>query len=174
MFLPIIYLPIGVIRSEHKVASETPIQPVFAKGCAGCAEVFPEYAEGLKDLAGFSHVFLIYHLHQAPSQALRVKPFLDDSPKGVFATRAPCRPNPIGMSVVRLVGRIESKLFLQDVDILDETPLLDIKPFIKKFDFLENTCGGWTEKVDEEIAQVRGRRGYKTSIERSTPTVETP
>ena len=95
------YKPIGVIRSEHHTAEETPIQPTCAKGCKGRAEIFPEFAEGLRDLDGFSHVYLIYHFHQSGSARLMVKPFLQDVERGVFATRAPCRPNAIGLSVTR-------------------------------------------------------------------------
>jgi tRNA-Thr(GGU) m(6)t(6)A37 methyltransferase TsaA len=108
----ITYKPIGVIHSEHIAAQETPIQPTYAKGCKGRVEVFPEFAEGLCDLDGFSHVYLIYHFHQAGAAKLTVKPFLQDVERGVFATRAPCRPNAIGLSVVELVCREENVLHL--------------------------------------------------------------
>ncbi len=156
------YTPIGVIHSDHRVAEETPIQPVYARGCPGRAEIRPEYAEGLKDLAGFSHVILLYHLHRAGKPQLTVVPFTDDAPRGVFSTRHPQRPNPIGLSVVRLV-RIEGAiLHLQDVDILDGTPLLDIKPYVPRFDAVENATGGWTQTIDDQTARRRGRRGFKT------------
>lgn len=152
---------IGVIRSEHKIAEETPIQPIYAKGCLGVAEVFSEYAEGLKDLEGYSHIYLLYHLHCAGEVRLRVKPFLQDVERGVFSTRAPCRPNPIGMSVVELV-RVEGNLLhLDGVDILDGTPLLDIKPYAARFDCLETSRNGWHDEVEEAHAQQRGRRGYR-------------
>jgi tRNA-Thr(GGU) m(6)t(6)A37 methyltransferase TsaA len=96
------YQPIGVVRSEHREAEKTPIQPVYAKGCKGCVEIFPEFAEGLRDLEGFSHIYLIYHFHQSRQVKLRVKPFLQDVDRGIFSTRAPFRPNPIGLSVVEL------------------------------------------------------------------------
>jgi tRNA-Thr(GGU) m(6)t(6)A37 methyltransferase TsaA len=96
--------PIGVIRSEHTLAAATPIQPVFAKGCRGRAEIFSEYADGLRDLEGFSHIYLIYVFDRAHTSKLLVRPFLDDQVRGVFATRAPTRPNPIGLSIVELVG----------------------------------------------------------------------
>jgi tRNA-Thr(GGU) m(6)t(6)A37 methyltransferase TsaA len=153
--------PIGVIRSEHVAAEETPIQPVYAKGCGGRAEVASEFVEGLRDLDGFSHVYLIYHFHRAGAVRLTVKPFLQDVERGVFATRAPCRPNAIGLSVVELVRREGAVLFLDGVDILDGTPLLDIKPYTSKFDRIETSRNGWQDGVDEETARRRGRRNYK-------------
>jgi tRNA-Thr(GGU) m(6)t(6)A37 methyltransferase TsaA len=126
----------------------------------GSAEIFPEYAEGLRDLEGFSHVYLIYHFHKARAARLIVKPFLEDVDHGVFATRAPRRPNPIGISLVRLT-RIEGHvLHLKDVDILDGTPLLDIKPYAPRFDRREDVRIGWLEDVDEKTARIRGRRQY--------------
>lgn len=156
----IIYRPIGLIRSEHTVAEKTPIQPVYAQGCPGRAEVFPEFADGLMDLDGFSHVYLIYSFHRAGPARLSVKPFLQDVERGVFATRAPCRPNPIGLSIVRLLRREGNVLHLDGVDILDGTPLLDIKPYIARFDHIETTRNGWQDEVDEETARRRGRRGH--------------
>jgi tRNA-Thr(GGU) m(6)t(6)A37 methyltransferase TsaA len=146
----ITYKPIGVIHSEHVAAGRTPIQPVFAKGCTGRAEVFPEFAAGLRDLEGFSHVYLIYHLHRAGPVKLVVKPFLQDVERGVFATRAPCRPNAIGLSIVELVRREDN--------VLDGTPLLDIKPYTARFDCIETTRNGWQDEIDEQTAQRRGRR----------------
>jgi tRNA-Thr(GGU) m(6)t(6)A37 methyltransferase TsaA len=155
------YRPIGVLRSEHKIAQETPIQPAYAKGCQGRAEVFPEFAEGLADLDGFSHIYIIYHFHQAPAAKLKVKPFLQDVERGVFATRSPARPNPIGLSVVELVRREGNTLYLDNLDVLDGTPLLDIKPYTAKFDRIETTRNGWQDAVSEEQARERGRRGYR-------------
>jgi tRNA-Thr(GGU) m(6)t(6)A37 methyltransferase TsaA len=159
--MSIIYSPIGVIRSGHVVAGETPIQPIFAKGCTGRAEVFPEYADGLRDLEGFSHIYLVYHMHCAGVAQLVVKPYLQDVERGVFATRAPCRPNAIGLSVVELVRREDNVLHLDGVDILDGTPLLDIKPYTAKFDRIETTRNGWQDAVDPETARKRGLRGYR-------------
>ncbi len=156
----ITYQPIGVIHSEHHAAEETPIQPAYARGCKGWVEVFPEFAKGLQDLEGFSHVYLIYHFHQSRSVRLMVKPFLQNVERGVFATRAPCRPNAIGLSVVNLVNREGNVLHLDGMDILDGTPLLDIKPYTAKFDRIETTRNGWQDEVDEETARRRGRRGY--------------
>ena len=157
----ITYKPIGVIRSEHLAVEETPIQPVYAKGCKGRAEVSAEFADGLRDLEGFSHIYLIYHFHRAGPARLMVKPFLQDVERGVFATRAPSRPNAIGLSVVELVCREGNVLHLDGVDILDGTPLLDIKPYTAKFDLFETARDGWQDDVDEETAGQRGRRGYR-------------
>jgi len=154
----IVYRPIGVIRSEHTKPEETPIQPVYSEGCQGRAEVLPEFATGLRDLEGFSHVYLIYHMHKADPPRLAVKPFLQDVERGVFATRAPCRPNPIGLSIVKMVGREGNILHLDGVDVLDGTPLLDIKPYTARFDCIGGTRNGWQDEVDEETARLRGSR----------------
>ncbi|MFO7570569.1 MAG: tRNA (N6-threonylcarbamoyladenosine(37)-N6)-methyltransferase TrmO [Smithellaceae bacterium] len=158
----IIYKPIGIIRSEHKIAEKTPIQPVYAGGCRGRAEVFDAFAEGLTDLEGFSHIYLLYHFHQAPTVRLRLKPFLQDVERGIFAIRAPGRPNPIGLSVVELLGIEGNVLLLEGVDILDGTPLLDIKPYTAKFDLHDVARSGWQDEVDEPTAKTRGKRGYRT------------
>jgi tRNA (adenine37-N6)-methyltransferase len=158
---PIIYRPIGVIHSEHTVAEKTPIQPVYARGCKGQVKVFEEFTGGLSDLEGFSHIYLLYHFHQAPPAKLLVKPFLQDVERGIFSTRAPCRPNAIGLSIVRLLGRERNILYVEDIDILDGTPLLDIKPYIAKFDLHDVEKNGWQDEVDEVTAHKRGRRDYK-------------
>ena len=158
--------PIGVIHSEHHVAKQTPIQPVCAEGSPGRVEVFPQYAEGLDDIEGFSHLHLIYWFHRAADIAgsvagpspLKLVPFLDDVPRGVFATRAPVRPNPLGMSVVRLVERRGSDLLVEDLDVLDGTPLLDIKPNVARFDVRLETRSGWMDEVSDETARRRGER----------------
>ena len=155
------YNPIGVIRSGHVKAEEAPIQPVYAGGCVGRVEVFPEYADGLRDVEGFSHLHLLYHLHKAAPARLSVKPFLNDDEKGVFATRSPRRPNPLGLSVVRLLHREGNVLHVEGMDVLDGAPLIDIKPYVARFDKIEGTRGGWHEAVDEETARKRGRRGYR-------------
>jgi tRNA-Thr(GGU) m(6)t(6)A37 methyltransferase TsaA len=154
------FTPIGVIHSDHLEPEQTPIQPFFAKGCPGTAEVFPEYAEGLKDIDGFSHLILLYHFHKSSPPSLVVRPFLDNVDHGIFATRHPCRPNAIGLSVLRLIRREGMLLFLEDVDVLDGTPLLDIKPFFPKYDAPEEARAGWTENIPAEIALERGRRGF--------------
>jgi tRNA-Thr(GGU) m(6)t(6)A37 methyltransferase TsaA len=140
------FRPIGVIHSPHQELAGMPVQPTGAKGVQGWIEVAPAFAPGLQDLEGFSHVILLYHLHKAAPAKLVVTPFLDDQPRGVFATRAPTRPNPIGLSVVELVGREGAVLHITNVDILDGTPLLDIKPFVGAFDQPENPRIGWFER----------------------------
>jgi len=136
--------PIGLIRSPYTNAEETPIQSAFSEG-RGEIEVFPEYEAGLKDIEGFSHLILLYYFHQAKGYSLSVKPFLDDTPKGLFATRHPARPNPIGLSVVRLLERRGNVLQIAEVDLLDGTPLLDIKPYVPQFDERKGATAGWLE-----------------------------
>lgn len=153
--------PIGVIHSEHTVPEKTPIQPIYAAGCEGTVDVFPEYADGLKDLETFSHIYLIYHLDRAKEVRLKVKPFLQDTERGVFATRAPCRPNAIGMSIVRLIRREGNVLHVQGIDVLDETPLLDIKPYATRFDCIRTDHDGWHDEVSETDAQQLGKRDFK-------------
>jgi tRNA (adenine37-N6)-methyltransferase len=157
----VIYTPIGVIHSEHHVPADTPIQPVYARGCRGRAEIFPPYADGLRDLEGFSHVYLIYHFHCAGDDKLIVKPYLQDVEHGVFATRAPGRPNPIGLSIVELRSCEGNLLHLDGLDILDGTPLLDIKPYTTRFDRVETTRNGWQDQIDEAEAGMRARRGCR-------------
>lgn len=140
------YKPIGIIHSPFKEPKGTPIQPTGAKNIDATVELFPEYVEGLKDLEGFSHIILIYHFHLSKHTSLRVKPYMDDELRGVFATRAPSRPNPIGISVVRLVKVEGNILHIQDVDAVDGTPLLDIKPYVPEFDTREVDKIGWLEK----------------------------
>jgi len=157
--------PIGTIHSPHTEESATPIQPVCAEGTRGRVEVFPQYNEGLDGVEGFSHLHLIYWFHRAErlrpfpeGQALKVVPYLDDVPRGVFATRSPRRPNPLGLSLVRLVERRGAELIVEDLDVLDGTPLLDIKPYVEGFDLRLGTRGGWTENVSEETFRRRGTR----------------
>ena len=140
------YKPIGVIHSPFKEPKGTPIQPAGAKGTKGTVEIFSEYAEGLRDIEGFSHIILLYHFHLSKGATSIVKPFMDNETHGVFAMRGPSRPNPIGISVVRLVRVEGNVLHIQDVDIVDGTPLLDIKPYIPEFDIREVKRIGWLEK----------------------------
>lgn len=154
------YAPIGLIRSPHRVAKETPVQPVFARGIKGALEVLPEYEEGLRDLVGFSHIHIIYAFHRSSSPQLVVTPYLDTQLRGVFSTRAPCRPNAIGLSLVRLVGREGSVLEIEDVDVLDGTPLLDIKPYVRRFDERRSARCGWQDSIDQADAERRGLREY--------------
>lgn len=157
----ITFRPIGVIHSEHLVAGETPIQPVCAEACRGRAHIFPEFTDGLRDLEGFSHIYLIYRFHRAEPPQLIVKPYLQDIPRGVFATRSPRRPNPLGLSIVKLVAREGNSLILDGLDVLDGTPLLDIKPYTARFDRIESTRNGWQDEVDDETFRRRGVRGHR-------------
>ena len=133
---PVTYRPIGVVRSPYTALTGMPLQPVAAPDVAGTVEVAPEFQAGLRDIAGFSHLILLYHLHEMEGYALEVRPFLDEEEHGIFATRAPKRPNSIGLSVMRL-EREGGTLHITGVDILDGTPLLDIKPHVPLFDSLE-------------------------------------
>ncbi len=158
----IIYKPIGTIHSPFKDLEGMPIQPVGAKGIKGEIHLKEEYKEGLNDLEGFSHIILIYHLHLSKGYSLKVKPFLDTIKRGIFATRAPKRPNPIGMSVVCL-NKIEgSKVHISNVDIVDGTPLLDIKPYIPNFDKCkgEEARIGWFEDKYEEADHKKSDRRF--------------
>ena len=132
-----------------------PIQPVACKGIHGAVEVYPKYVEGLKDLEGFSHIMLLYHFNRTKEYSLTVKPFLDDNDRGVFATRAPSRPNPIGLSTVRLNKIENGTLFIEDLDILDNTPLLDIKPFIPAVDNRRTNKIGWLEGKSDKFASAK-------------------
>ena len=137
------YQPIGRIHSPFKEIKGMPIQPSGARGTRGTVSIFPEFAAGLKDLEGFSHIILLYHFHKAEGSDLIVTPFLDSQPHGVFATRAPRRPNPIGISTVRLLKILANNLTIEDVDILDGTPLIDIKPCVPAFDHQSVDRIGW-------------------------------
>ncbi|MFO7618342.1 MAG: tRNA (N6-threonylcarbamoyladenosine(37)-N6)-methyltransferase TrmO [Thermoplasmata archaeon] len=138
----IIYKPIGTVHSPFKEPGGTPIQPA-ASDAEGAVEVFPEYAPGLKDLDGFSHIILLYHFHRSGKPNLVVKPFMDTESRGIFAIRAPSRPNSIGMSVVRLLRVDGCILHVRGLDILDGAPLLDIKPYVPKFDSVDAERIGW-------------------------------
>ena len=151
----ITYTPIGIIHSPFKEPKGTPIQPPGARGVEGSVELFPEYVEGLRDLDGFSHIILVYHFHLAKRPSLLMKPFMDDEPHGIFAIRAPSRPNPIGISVVRLVKVEGNVLRVEDVDIVDGTPLLDIKPYVPEFDPPEVGRRGWLEKNVRKLPSSR-------------------
>ena len=145
--ITITYKSIGIIHSEFIKPKGTPIQPTGAKKAKGNIEVFPQYVKGLKDLEEFSHIILLYHFHLSKETELVVNPYMDNEEKhGVFAMRAPSRPNNIGFSIVKLNRIEENVLFIQDVDIVDGTPLLDIKPYIPEFDLRENVNIGWLNK----------------------------
>lgn len=145
--MKILYEPIGVIHSPFNDLSSMPIQPTSDVSGPGSVEIFTPFVDGLEDLDGFSHIILIYHLHKVRGASLTVTPFLDSKTHGVFATRAPTRPNPIGLSVVKLI-RVEGQtLHIEDLDILNGTPLLDLKPYVPEFDHEPHARIGWLEKA---------------------------
>ncbi len=156
-----IFKSIGIIHSPHKELSEIPIQPVFCNNIEGTVILNADLADGLRSLRDFSHIYLFYLFHKSPKTSLLVKPYLAEQEHGIFATRAPHRPNKLGMSLVRLT-KIESNiLHVKDVDILDGTPLLDIKPYIKRFDSREDVKSGWQDDVSDSIASIKGLRDFK-------------
>ena len=134
--------PIGIIHSPFTDKTQTPIQPSRSPAI-GQVEVYPDFTEGLQDVEGFSHLILLYVFHCSSGYALQVKPFLDDQQRGLCATCYPCRPNPIGLSVVRLLARRDQVLEIEGVDVLDGTPLLDIKPYVPDFDARSDVHTGW-------------------------------
>jgi tRNA-Thr(GGU) m(6)t(6)A37 methyltransferase TsaA len=146
------YEPIGIVRSPHQVATGTPIQPSRAKGVFGTIELQPKYAPGLADLDGFSHIVVVCHFDRVREFKLSVIPYLDTVPRGLFSTRAPSRPNPIGLSVVRLVGIEGNVLTVEGVDILDGTPVLDIKPWLGEFEQpLDVRCGWFAAARERQV-----------------------
>jgi tRNA-Thr(GGU) m(6)t(6)A37 methyltransferase TsaA len=151
----IIYKPIGIIHSPHHTVKGMPIQPSAAIGIRGTVEVFADYAPGLEDLEGFSHIILLYHFHLSNSYQLKVKPFLDNKKHGVFATRAPGRPNQIGLSVVKLNKISNNILQIENVDVVNDTPLLDIKPYVPEFDKTENFQIGWLSEFKHKISSAK-------------------
>lgn len=153
--MEIIYKPIGIIYTPFKKPKGTPIQPDAARGIEGTIKVFPEYQKGLKDLDQFSHIILIYHFHLSKRYSLEVVPFMDDSPHGLFSTRAPSRPNPIGLSVVSLTKIEGNKLYVKNIDIINGTPLLDIKPFVPEFDSPRAKKMGWLKKNVKKLRKSR-------------------
>ncbi len=147
----IVFKPIGTIHSPFQEPVGVPIQPRAAAGVRGKVVLDPIYKDGLKDLEGFSHLILIFYFHRSGEGNLQVKPFLDDELRGVFATRAPRRPNRIGISVVKLLKVVGTTLEVENLDIVDGTPLLDIKPYIPDFDHDEDVRVGWLEKKRDKI-----------------------
>lgn len=148
--------PIGTIHSPYSEREGMPIQPKGAEAVPGTVELLPEFEEGLKDLDGFSHVILLYHFHRSEGYSLTVTPFMDTEKRGLFSTRAPKRPNPIGLSIVRLVAVQNSTLHIMGVDVLDGTPLLDIKPYAPAFDLPSGEIrSGWLEKKEGDVTGKR-------------------
>ena len=148
--MDIVLRPIGVIHSPFTEKEQTPIQPVRSQAI-GQVVVYPEFVDGLKDIEYLSHIHLLYVFHESSGYSLHIKPFLDDRDHGIFATRYPYRPNPIGLSTVRLLSRQENVLTIEGVDVLNDTPLLDIKPYVPDFDLrTENVRVGWYETRSKE------------------------
>jgi tRNA-Thr(GGU) m(6)t(6)A37 methyltransferase TsaA len=156
------YMPIGVIRSPFKNLEGMPIQPVGARGVRGEVHLKDEYIAGLADIDQFSHIILIYHFHKSKGFKLKVKPFLDNNIRGLFATRAPKRPNPIGLSVVRNNRVTGNIIHISNVDVLDGTPLLDIKPYIPQMerDEDEEICIGWLEEVHHKAKEKKSDKRF--------------
>jgi tRNA (adenine37-N6)-methyltransferase len=150
-------MPIGIIHTPYKQATGTPVQGALAEGVAGTVEVLPEYVAGLRDLDGFERVWLVYWFDRAKAAELVVKPYLDTRERGLFATRAPSRPNPIGLSAVRLVRVAGNVLHVEGVDMLDGTPLLDIKPYVPRFDAFAAERVGWLAGAGRGGAVADGR-----------------
>jgi len=147
--------PIGIIHSPHHSIEDMPIQPKGAYDVEGCIIVNEKYIDGLQDIKGFSHIYLLYSFHDVTRTELLVTPFMDKQTRGVFATRSPLRPNHIGISIVK-IKRVEgNKVVVEGVDILDGTPLLDIKPYIAEFDTVKKSTSGWLQASDEEIIKKR-------------------
>ena len=153
------FKPIGIVHTPFKKLEGMPIQPTGAVGIKGLIEIFPEFQEGLEDLEGFSHIILLFKFHKVKESKLKVIPFLDKEVRGVFATRAPTRPNAIGLSIVKLIEIKENIIQIENVDILDGTPLLDIKPYIPHVDQQEVIKLGWLEnKQDRFKKQISDKR----------------
>jgi len=151
----VIYHPIGIIHSPFSDWRGMPIQPAGARGVKGRVEIAAPYRQALKDLESFSHIILLYHFHLSKDYHLEVIPFLDTVPRGLFATRAPRRPNPLGLSIVKLTGIEGGVLHIEDVDIVTGTPLLDIKPYVPAFDIVTEATGGWTQGKEKEVEVMR-------------------
>ncbi len=149
------YTPIGIIHTPFKKSEGTPIQPRGADGIEGTIEIYHEYKDGLQDLDGFSHIILIYHFHLSDGYSLRVVPFMDTNTHGVFATRAPKRPNSIGISVVQLLKIEGALLTVSGVDMLDGTPLLDIKPYVVEFDNIKRIRVGWLHDKKDQVRNIK-------------------
>ncbi len=149
--------PIGIVHSPFRESSGTPIQPKVAKQAEGTVELHAEYREGLDDLAGFDRIWLLCWFHRAAEPRLHVVPYLDDTERGLFATRAPSRPNPIGLSPVRLLGIDGNVLRVAELDILDGTPVLDIKPYSPRFDCFPEAASGWLDLADHGRRQADDR-----------------
>jgi tRNA (adenine37-N6)-methyltransferase len=147
--------PIGTIHSPYTTLQDMPIQPKGAARELGTIQIFSEYTRGLRDLEGFSHIYLLYQFHMAERTELSVIPFMDSITRGVFATRSPLRPNHIGLSIVELIDVKDNIVTVRGIDVLDGTPLLDIKPYIAAFDEVRDSRSGWMQASSAEVAAKR-------------------
>lgn len=143
----IVYQPIGIIHSPFKEVAGMPIQPCGAKKAGGSIELLTEYEKGLKDIKGFSHIIILYHFHKITHWVPEVIPFMDNKLHGIFATRSPARPNAIGISILPLLRREGGLLYVEELDILDQTPVLDLKPFFGPYDNRLQVRSGWLDAV---------------------------
>lgn len=155
------YEPIGIINTPHKIKDGIPIQSIAARGTKGTITIEKKYMEGLEDLDKFSHIYLIYHFNKSVNYKLKTIPFLDDKSHGVFSTRAPERPNPIGISVVKLIRIKDNILEIENLDILDQTPLLDIKPYVPAFDIHDVEKVGWLANKTEDLNTIKSDHRFK-------------
>jgi tRNA (adenine37-N6)-methyltransferase len=153
----LVFRPIGVVRSPFTRQEGTPIQPGLAPGAEGEIELDPAYADALADLDGFGRIWVLYVFDRATAYRPRVVPYLDDRPRGLFATRAPGRPNPIGMSPLRLLAIAGTTLRVADLDILDGTPVLDVKPYVPAFDAFPGVRAGWLDAARRDECRADGR-----------------
>ena len=159
--MDIIYRPIGIIHSPFNSLEDMPIQPTSDISGSGTVEIFPQFIDGLKDLEGFSHIYLLYHFHEMRQPHLIVTPFLDKDPRGIFATRAPSRPNPIGLSLVDLVRLENNLIYVDRLDVLNETPLLDVKPYVPDFEHINNVRIGWLDKVKDQVQSRKSDKRFE-------------
>jgi len=153
--------PIGIIHSPYKEIENMPIQSVGAKDVKGYIEIYSDYVPGLKDLNGFSHIYVIYKFHKNKDYSLLVKPFLDNTERGLFSTRAPKRPNQIGLSIFKIESINNEKIYVSGIDVLDQTPLLDIKPYVSKFDAINDSKNGWLENVMRKSEEQKSDKRFK-------------
>ncbi len=144
------YEPIGIVHSPYKNLEGIPNQPHYAKSITGQVEIFPEFELGLKDLDGFSHVILVCHFHRSSGFCLQVVPSGETETRGLFSTRSPNRPNPVGISIVRLVKIENNILLISDLDILDGTPVIDLKPYVREFEKLSRVRDGWNDVIKRQ------------------------
>ncbi|MDP3395063.1 MAG: tRNA (N6-threonylcarbamoyladenosine(37)-N6)-methyltransferase TrmO [Methanoregula sp.] len=156
----ITYTYIGTIHSPFTEPTGMPIQPAGAAGVRGTIDIDEKFRDGLRDLCGFSRIILLYHFHRSEGYTLDVIPFLDTVPHGIFATRAPRRPNAIGLSIVRLISVNDCELVIEDVDVVDGTPLLDIKPYVAEFDSFPDERSGWFSGCRNRVANMRADQRF--------------